>query len=143
MKVVLDTNVLLVSISRRSFYHPIFEAFELKRYDLLVTTDIMAEYEEVIAEEMGEDAASAVLDGFHLVPNIAFVTKYFNWRLISADPDDDKFVDCAVAGNADFIVSDDRHFRVLAKIPFPKVRVISADDFMEIVSGQRPVKKAP
>lgn len=142
MKVVLDTNVLLVSISRRSVYHPIFEAFELKRYDLLVTTDILAEYEEVIAGEMGEDAASAVLDGFQLVPNIAFVTKYFNWRLITADPDDDKFVDCAVAGNADFIVSDDRHFRVLTKIPFPKVRVISADDFMKIVTGQRQVKKA-
>lgn len=92
---------------------------------------------------MGEDAASAVLDGFHLVSNITFVTKYFNWRLITADPDDDKFVDCAVAGNADFIVSDDRHFRVLAQISFPKVRVISADDFMEIVTGQRPVKKAP
>ena len=142
MKVVLDTNVLLVSISRRSVYHPIFEAFELKRYDLLVTTDILAEYEEVIAEEMGENAASAVLDGFHLVPNIVFVTKYFNWHLITADPDDDKFVDCAVAGNADFIVSDDRHFRILAKIPFPKVRLISADDFMEILTGKRPAKKA-
>lgn len=142
MKVVLDTNVLLVSISRRSVYHPIFQAFESKRYDLLVTTDFLAEYEEVIAGEMGEGAASAVLDGFRLVPNIAFVTKYFNWRLITADPDDDKFVDCAVAGNADFIVSDDRHFRVLAKIPFPKVRVISADDFMEILTGKRPTQKA-
>jgi len=43
MRVVLDTNVLLVSISRRSPHHPIFQAFEEKRYELLITTDILLE----------------------------------------------------------------------------------------------------
>ncbi len=129
MKIVLDTNVLLVSISRRSYYHPIFEAFENKKYDLLVTTDILNEYEEVIQEHMGVVIASGVLNGFYNVTNIHYITKYFYWDLIPADPDDNKFVDCAIAGNADFIISNDGHFKVLKNIPFPVVKVISADVF--------------
>jgi predicted nucleic acid-binding protein len=55
--------------------------------------------------------------------------------LITVDPDDNKFVDCAVAANADFICTEDKHFKVLKKVPFPPVKVISADDFVEILSG--------
>ena len=47
--------------------------------------------------------------------------------------DRNKFVDCAIASNADFIVTNDGHFNVLKNIPFPKVKVISIDDFMEIL----------
>ncbi len=142
MKVVLDTNVLLVSISRRSAHHPIFQAFEEKRYDLLVTTDILLEYEEIIGEEMSATLAQNVVKGIREASNALHIHKYYFWNLISIDPDDDKFVDCAVAGAADFVVTDDRHFRVLKKIPFPKVRVISADDFVEMLTGERPIKKA-
>ena len=51
---------------------------------------------------------------------------YFN--LISVDPDDNKFVDCAVAANAKFVVTDDGHFDVLKQIDFPKVNIIGLDD---------------
>jgi len=47
MNIVLDTNILLVAISRRSQFHAIFEAFEKEQYNLCVTTDILLEYEEV------------------------------------------------------------------------------------------------
>lgn len=43
---------------------------------------------------------------------------------MSIDPDDNKFVDCAIASNAHFLVSQDKHFKVLAEIPFPKVNVL-------------------
>jgi len=44
------------------------------------------------------------------------VDPYFNWALISADPDDNKFVDCAISGAAKFIVIEHKHFAVLEKI---------------------------
>ncbi|MEL6720635.1 MAG: PIN domain-containing protein, partial [Bacteroidota bacterium] len=46
MKIVLDTNVLLVALSRRSPYRSIFDAFLQEDISLCVTTDILTEYEE-------------------------------------------------------------------------------------------------
>ena len=40
-------------------------------------------------------------------------------------------VDCAIAGNANYIVSEDRHFDVLKEIDFPKVVVVSLDEIMK------------
>ena len=43
--------------------------------------------------------------------------------------DDNKFIDCAIAAQARFLVSEDRHFAVLQKIEFPKVNLIGVADF--------------
>ena len=137
MKIVLDTNVLLVSISRRSRYHPVFQAFENKRFSLFVTTDILLEYEETIGWHMGAETAKNVLEGLLRVSNLALIQKFYYWQLVTADPDDDKFVDCAVASNADFLVTNDGHFNVLKKIPFPKVEILNADDFLELLANQQ------
>ena len=134
MKVVLDTNVLFVSVSEFSDYHPIYRALKDYQYELVVTTDVMMEYGEVIGDEMGQDVADDLLAFLTHASNVHKITKYYYWRLIKADPDDDKFVDAAVAGNVDFIVTDDRHFRVLKTVSFPKVRVISTDEFLKMVN---------
>ena len=60
---------------------------------------------------------------------------HFRFRLIEPDPDDNKFVDCAIVAGADYIVSEDTHFRVLETIPFPKVNVIRLNRFMEELAG--------
>ena len=49
--------------------------------------------------------------------------------LITSDVDDNKFVDAAVAGNADYLVTEDKDFNELKKINFPKVEVISLNEF--------------
>ena len=49
--------------------------------------------------------------------------------MIKADPDDNKFVDCAIAAGARYVVTNDRHYDVLRQTPFPYVDVISLDDF--------------
>ena len=52
-------------------------------------------------------------------------------KLITADPDDNKFVDCAFAANADYLVSEDSHFDILKKTSFPKLNLVTLDEFME------------
>lgn len=47
------------------------------------------------------------------------------------DGDDNKFVDCALNGRADFIVTDDRHFRILKNISFPNLRVLNTREFLK------------
>ena len=141
MRIVLDTNVLIVSIPIHTAYYPIFQAFENGSFELCVTTDILDEYVEKLQEKFRSSVASNTMKAIEKSPDTVFIEKYFFWNLITADPDDNKFVDCAVAANADFIVTDDKHFNVLKNIPFPKVTVISSDDFVEKLTGKRPIKK--
>lgn len=142
MRAVLDTNVLLVSIPFGTPYYPIFDAFLNGRFELCITTDILDEYAEKLQEKynLRPSVAENTLKALENSPDIYRVLKYFSWNLISDDPDDNKFVDCAIAANADFIVTEDRHFKVLKDIPFPRVPVISAADFLEILTGTRAPK---
>lgn len=129
MNIVLDTNVLIVSISRQSVYRNIFDSFLNEAYVLCVTNDILFEYEEIIAELMSKEVASNILQLIENATNVLYITKYFKWNLINADPDDNKFVDCAVASEAKFLVSNDKHFNILKQVDFPKVELITVGEF--------------
>ena len=61
------------------------------------------------------------------------VETFFRYNLIHADPDDNKFVDCALACNARYIVTEDSHFNVLKKDAYPKVDVVSLEEFIAIL----------
>lgn len=62
-------------------------------------------------------------------PNEIRKDSHYTFALIEADKDDNKFVDCAIAANAKCIVTEDKHFRVLKNIPFPKVEVLGREEF--------------
>lgn len=135
MKIVLDTNLLLVSISRRSETHRIFEALLEGAYELCVSTEILLEYEEIIGREMGAAFAAEVIDLLLELPNTHRVERYFEWRLLG-DADDNKFADCAVAVGADYLVSEDRDFRPLARIAFPKINLLRKDEFLYLLESE-------
>lgn len=46
---------------------------------------------------------------------------------------DNKFVDCAIASNADYLVTNDKHFDILKKVDFPKVNTIKIDKFIKFL----------
>lgn len=129
MKVVIDTNILLVSISPTSKYRWIFDGFLKEDYTLCVTTDILMEYEEILSNHMSSAFATTILQIIENAPNVELITRYFKWNLIKVDVDDNKFVDCAITANARFIVTHDKHFKILESIDFPKVNVIDAEKF--------------
>jgi len=133
VKIVMDTNVLSVAIARRSQFYPIWQGLRNGEFELLVTTDILEEYEEILGGDLSPELANFILETLETLPNVHYIQKYYYWNLITADPDDDKFVDCAVAGSANFIVTNDKHFKVLRTIPFPKVEILSAEEFLEMV----------
>lgn len=131
-KFILDTNVLLVSISSKSPYHWIFEKVLNEDFDLGITSEILMEYEEVIGDKYNTTVAKDVIRTLLVLPNVEQVTVYYKWNLIVSDSDN-KFVDCAVSCNASGIVTQDKHFNVLKTIEFPKVNVISVSEFKSSV----------
>lgn len=54
-------------------------------------------------------------------------------NVITIDPDDNKFVDCAIIAGATYIVSNDHHFSELEHYDFPKVEVRTLSEFLGIV----------
>jgi putative PIN family toxin of toxin-antitoxin system len=135
MRVVLDINVLLVSIPVQSRYRLIFDALKEGRYQLLLSNEIVEEYEEKIAEKTTRpDIAANVIRLLLNLTNVEQISRiYFKWNLIAHDPDDNKYTDCAVAGNATMIVSNDKDFNVLNTIEFPKIKVMNGDSFLELL----------
>lgn len=63
--------------------------------------------------------------------NVKRLSPSYAFHLIEADKDDNKFVDCAIIGNAKYIVTHDHHFNILKQIAFPKVDVITLKEFLE------------
>lgn len=132
-RLVLDTNSLIQSIARRSRYHEIWLSFLDGRNTLCVTNEILEEYEEILERKASHEFAMLAINVILNNPYTLFVTPFYHFELINADPDDNKFVDCAVAGNAKFIVTEDHHYDILATIAFPHVDVVNIDDMMSLL----------
>ena len=135
MKIVLDTNILLQSLARKSKTRPIWDAFLNKHYTLIVTPSILLEYEEIIANRTSVEVSSNVVSLFYEAANVAFIHIYYEWKVITDDPDDNKFFDAAVAGNADYLVTNDNHFKQAQKIDFPRVNIVNAEEFLGIIQN--------
>ncbi len=130
MRIVLDTNCLLMAISNRNHFHRVWQAFVNNEYTLCVTNEIIEEYVEVIGRNISERAAEAVVYIIMTRSNVLHIDPHFRFGLIEADPDDNKFVDCAIAAGAKYIVSQDHHFDILKTIAFPKVDVVTIEEFL-------------
>lgn len=136
MRVVLDANVLVKAIGRQSPFRPLFDAFLAKRYELVVSTSLLLEYEEILTERNGPLVGDSILAVLLTRSNVRRQRISFDFRLVEQDPDDDKFANAYVASQADYLVTDDRHFRVVLASQFPQVRVVSAAEFMAVLAAQ-------
>ncbi|GAB3951219.1 hypothetical protein GCM10028805_30890 [Spirosoma harenae] len=133
MRVVLDINVLLISLPVSSTYRPIFNALRAGKFELILSNDILFEYHEKLAEKTSPSVADNVVKLLLSLDNCSLQPIYFEWGLMHNDADDNKYVDCALVANADHLVSEDRHFSILRNIDFPQLSVIRIDEFLDWV----------
>jgi len=133
MRIVLDTNALLISIPKNSKYRIIFDYFLAHKFTLVLSTEILMEYAEIIELKSNSIVSSNIVEMLTIARNVYKQDIFFKWQLIDTDKDDNKFVDCAVAGSADYIVTNDKHFSILKTIEFPPMSVITIDEFVEIL----------
>lgn len=129
MRIVIDTNCLLVSIPPQSGFYWLYEAFKSKRFEWVISNEIIMEYEEQLTARYSGNTAALVLSILTSAANATFAEPHFKWQLITSDPDDNKFADLAISENADYLVSNDKHFNDLKAVDFPNVRVIDIYEF--------------
>ena len=132
-RIVLDTNCLVQIVAKQAKYGYVWNDVLDGKITLCVTNEILFEYEEILTKFYGQKVARMVVEMILILPQTQKYDIYYHWTLVTEDPDDDKFVDCAVISNAKYLVSDDKHFNVLSKISFPKIDVLKLAEFAEII----------
>jgi putative PIN family toxin of toxin-antitoxin system len=132
MKVVVDTNVLVASLSQKSQYHWLVRQILDGKFDLYITDEIVLEYEEVLNQKYSYTVANNFIAALKELPNVYFTQVYFRWKLLP-DEDDNKFADCAIVANVNYLVTHDRHFNVLKQTEFPRINIITIDELKEIL----------
>ena len=124
-------------IPMRSKYRNVWESFLCEEYVICISNDILTEYLEILTQKVNHTFAVRIINVLLKSNNVKFYDPHYHFALITQDPDDNKFVDCAIVASADFLVSEDKHFNVLKGITFPKVNVITLDQFQEnLVRGR-------
>jgi putative PIN family toxin of toxin-antitoxin system len=131
MRILIDTNILLAITPKRSSERWLYEMLRTNELTLILSNEIIEEYEEKLSWFYSSYFAEIVLDELLNLPQTEQIEAFYKWQLIEEDPDDNKFVDVAIASNADFIITNDKHFKVLRNIPFPKVQIISLQEFKD------------
>ena len=129
--VVVDTNCLLRMIPLRSKYRSVWEAFLNEEYIICISNDILSEYLEILTQKVNHTFAVRIVNAIIKSNSIKFYDPHYHFGLITQDPDDNKFVDCAVASDAEYIVTNDKHFNPLKQIPWPKVEIIKIAEFIK------------
>jgi putative PIN family toxin of toxin-antitoxin system len=135
-RIVLDTNCLLASLSSKSENFRVWKDFQKGKYTLCVSNEILEEYQEIIAQKTTPSIAQNVVRAIVESENVEFIDPHFHVYAIFADPDDNKFVDCAFAANAAFIVSEDSHFEALKTLAFPKIMVLKLKAFLKFLENR-------
>jgi uncharacterized protein len=119
MTVCIDTNVLLQALAAGNPCAPILSAWLDGRLIWAVSPGIWLEYEEVICARCGRarwGKMERALEGMRMLrpESLLEVSPAYEFHITPADRDDAKFANCAIAAHADFVITEDRHFRPLA-----------------------------
>ena len=131
--IVLDTNCLLQALPSNSPFHRIWTEVLEGRICLCANTDILEEYEEILAIKTTPEIARNIVEAIANLSTTVFQNTYVHFELLPADSDDNKFVDCAIASDAEYIVTNDKHFNPLKEIPWPKVEIIKIAEFIKLI----------
>ena len=135
MRVVIDTNVLLAALPKVSRFRVIISALTTGKLELVVSTAILLEYQEILSRKTNSIVATNFLEFLTKLPGVIRVDTPFTWGIIKVDPDDNKFVDAGLMAGADYIITYDGHFDIVKSHPFPAIGVLNPDDFLVLLVG--------
>ncbi|MDO9530199.1 MAG: putative toxin-antitoxin system toxin component, PIN family [Syntrophales bacterium] len=130
MRIVLDTNVFISGIFFSGPPSQILKAWEKGSFKILLSQDILDEYHRVAHE------LSSKFSSIDILPIIEMVTVHGQFVdtkdldiVICEDPDDDKFIECAIAGKCRIIISGDKHLSKLSG--YQDINVLNPRNFVE------------
>ena len=129
IKVVIDTNIFITTIGKKSPNRWIFDKIRTGGLELCVSNEILLEYEEIFSQKTNQVVTRNIINFLLISPYVHFIDIYFNWNIIEKDPDDNKFIDCAISSGAYCLISNDKHFNEAKNIDFPEITILTLEEF--------------
>ena len=132
LRVVFDTNVLVSAFThRRGISFQIWQKAIERRFELLLSPEIVTELAGVLRLKFSWGDERILPEVKFLVRTATLVVPKFTLQVIQADDDDNRILECAVAGNAGLIVSSDNHLRKLKS--YQAIGIVTPLDFRRIL----------
>ena len=140
MKVVIDTNIFISTVLKpESTPAQVVKIIKQGKITLLISHDILSEFKRVLLypaivkrhglnQKQISQALKEISQGAIFTPGVIKV------NAVKKDPTDNKFIACALEGQADFIISGDHHLTDLKT--YQKIKIVNPFDFLEIYSQQ-------
>ncbi len=133
MRVVLDTNVFISGIHWTGASGKIINAWIDDRFELISSEEILQELAKTLLNFKRPLSQEDILHWISLIAAKAIIViPTIDFNAVKADPDDNKFVNVAVEGNADYIVSQDRDLLDIKE--FQSINIVHPEDFLKILS---------
>ncbi len=129
LKVVIDTNIFISSFFG-GIPREIINLWKKGKIKLCLTQEIVEEYLEVL-NRLGLKDEKEINKLTHLFAegfNSIFTTKIPSLNIVEDDPDDNKFIECAVALNSKIIISGDKHLKDIKK--YIDIEIMSPREFL-------------
>lgn len=130
MIVCIDTNVLIQAAKKSHPFAVIIRAWLHRKFVWAVSNEILLEYQEIIVQRSGEQRWKELAHLLSLAEKRGGMLLQshpaFRFMVISNDPDDNKFTDCAITAHADYLITEDVHFALLSKAGYKPQPILPA-----------------
>ncbi len=134
MKAVIDTNVFISGIFWAGSSHKVLALWKEQKFSLVSSLGTIAELVKVLKDfkiRLQDEMIKELVD--LIVTNSILVEPKEKIYIVKDDPTDNIFVETAVAGNADYIISQDKHLLKIKE--FRGIRIINPEEFNNLVNG--------
>ena len=134
MRVILDSNVF-ISMALGGQVGKINDGWKAGKFTLVVSDDIVSEYLDVLRRpklHLSSHTVAAIAN--RIYRKAKFTTPKEKVTVIEADPSDNKFLEAAIAGRVDFIVSGDKHLLDLQG--FRSIPILTVRDFIAMLEQE-------
>lgn len=141
LKIVLDANIFISSIlNPHGTPSQVIDLIEVDKLQLIISPTIITEIKRVFMSpkickrhKKSYDEITEYLDKLFAIAQLT--SDSFTIEGFLDDPDDNKYLECAMEGQADFIISGDQHLKILQA--FQGIPIVSPDEFLQIYRSIR------
>jgi len=137
MKVVIDTNVFVSGIFWKGISNRIIIAWKERKFDLVNSLKNIEELIKILkffkinmSDELIKEWVTLIVENSIIVDVVG------KMKVVKDDPTDDKFIETALNGKADYIISQDRHLLNIKE--FKNIKVVTPEEFLRILRTNNP-----